>query len=270
MPSKDDSKDKQYMQARKHTGEAQSNVADQEEANVGLALMIVDVINDIDFPDNDHMVKSAKPMAERIKVLKDKCQKLGVPVIYCNDNFGKWKSDIGKIYDHVTNDDTPGKPIAQLLKPGKDDYFMLKPKHSAFYGSALDHLLTYLQVKSLIIVGMAGNVCILFTANDAYMRDYATFVPRDCISSSSPEEHDAALLLMEKVLRTNTSPSTELDLEKIVKVHTEQNGNAKKRKQQEEDSSEQHGEDMGADKQKSARTGRTGKGGCRDPKGNCD
>ncbi|KAJ3043279.1 hypothetical protein HDV00_005282 [Rhizophlyctis rosea] len=281
MPSSKND-DKEYLQARKHTGEAQSNMVAHEEAkeSIGLALLVVDVINDIDFEGNEHIVKCARPMAEKIRDLIGQCRDLRVPIIYCNDNFGKWNSDIREIYEHVINDNTPGKPIAEMLKPQKEDYFVLKPKHSAFYGSALDHLLTYLRTKSLIIVGMAGNVCILFTANDAYMRDFATFVPSDCIASSTPEEHSAALLLMERVLRTNTSPSTDLDLKKIVDTHnshaskkSQQDLKAKERQQKR--GKEEHGEDMGWERSregsnKRGRTERTGKGGCGDPKGECE
>ncbi|KAI9003244.1 Isochorismatase-like protein [Gaertneriomyces semiglobifer] len=211
--------------ARKHTGAPLSNlVGDQgdgeEGLGVGIALLLVDVINDIDFEGNEYMVAEAKKMAPKIRDLTNRCRELNVPVIYCNDNFGKWRSNLEQIYEKVTSsDDVPGKPVVEMLKPQKDDYFVLKPKHSAFYATALDSLLTYLQVKSLIMVGMAGNVCILFTANDAYMRDFATFVPRDCIASSSPEEHSAALLLMERVLRTSTLSSDELDLCELVEAH---------------------------------------------------
>ncbi|KAJ3182255.1 hypothetical protein HDU85_003297 [Gaertneriomyces sp. JEL0708] len=211
--------------ARKHTGAPLSNlVGDQgdheESLGVGIALLLVDVINDIDFEGNDYMVAEAKKMAPKIRDLTSRCRELNVPVIYCNDNFGKWRSNLEQIYEKVTSsDDVPGKPVVEMLKPQKDDYFVMKPKHSAFYATALDSLLTYLQVKSLIMVGMAGNVCILFTANDAYMRDFATFVPRDCIASSSPEEHSAALLLMERVLRTSTLSSDELDLCELVEAH---------------------------------------------------
>ena len=61
--------------------------------------------------------------------------------------------------------------VVQLL-PEKDDYFVLKPKHSAFYQTNLEILLNYLGVRTLIMTGMAADICVLFSANDAYMRDF--------------------------------------------------------------------------------------------------
>ncbi|KAJ3005847.1 hypothetical protein HKX48_000432 [Thoreauomyces humboldtii] len=188
-------------------------------AGAGIALLLVDVINDIAFEGNEYMLDEAKKMAPKIKKMAGQCRDIGIPVIYCNDNFGKWRSSLEQIYEAVTGKDSPGKEVAEMLRPTPEDFFVLKPKHSAFYATALETLLAYLQVKTVIIVGMAGNVCVLFSANDAYMRDFATFVPRDCIASSSEAESEAALLLMDKVLGSSTRPSTELDLKNLLELH---------------------------------------------------
>ena len=99
----------------------------------------------------------------------------------------------------------------ELLKPDEDDYFVLKPKHSAFYSTTLEVLLDYLKAETLILAGVTGNICVLFTAGDAYMRDYHLIIPRDCIASASEEENDNALEQMRKVLSADTRPSTEID-----------------------------------------------------------
>ena len=95
----------------------------------------------------------------------------------------------------------------------KDDYFVLKPKHSGFYCTSLELLLQHLGAKNLILTGLAGNNCVLFTANDAYMRDFKLFVPTDCVVSQTKEENEYALNQMEKVLKADIKPSTELNLE---------------------------------------------------------
>jgi nicotinamidase-related amidase len=87
-----------------------------------------------------------------------------------NDNFGRWRSDFRKLVEHCRKGH--GRELVDTLRPGEDDYFVLKPKHSGFFSSALETLLRYLAVRQLIISGIAGNFCVLFTANDAYMRDY--------------------------------------------------------------------------------------------------
>ncbi|KAI9101928.1 Isochorismatase-like protein [Phlyctochytrium arcticum] len=232
--------------ARKHTGAPLTNLVGNDEENekagvgVGIALILVDVINDINFEGNEFILEQANKMAPKIHKLMEKCRETNMPIIYCNDNFGKWRSSLEHIYDHVIKSDSPGKSVAEILKPNPDDYFVLKPKHSAFYATALDSLLTYLQVKTLIIVGMAGNVCINATANDAFMRDFAIFVPKDCIASTSLEESEAALLLMERVLRTTTTPSDELDIDELIEIHRANGGkvNHRKRKAQQKDKKE--------------------------------
>ena len=64
---------------------------------------------------------------------------------------------------------------------------MLKPKHSGFYCTPFDILLNHLDTKTLILTGVAGNICVLFTANDAYMRNFQLIVPNDCIGSNTKE-----------------------------------------------------------------------------------
>lgn len=177
-----------------------------------VALLLIDVINDLDFPGNQYLVKTAVPMARRIAALKKQARALNIPAIYVNDNFGKWRSDFRKLVRHCLSDDVPGCEVVQLLAPNDDDYFVLKPKHSGFFSTTLDTLLKHLQVKTVMLTGMAANVCILFTANDAFMRDYNLIVPRDCVASATAEENRYALQHLEKVLHADTRPSAKLNL----------------------------------------------------------
>src|SRR5436190_3761111 len=143
------------------------------------ALLLIDVINDVDFPEADALMRFAVPMAKRIQDLKSRARRSRIPAIYINDNFGRWQSNFGTLVEHCRK--SRGAPVAKLLLPRKDDYFVLKPKHSGFYSTTLDTLLRYLGTKRLIITGMATNICVLFTANDAYMRDFRLWVPGDCV-----------------------------------------------------------------------------------------
>jgi nicotinamidase-related amidase len=179
------------------------------------ALLLVDVINDMEFEGSESLVRCAEPMAKRLHGLKQRCRDAGIPTVYINDNFGKWRSDFRSLVDHCINDPVPGREVARLLKPDNDDYFVLKPKNSAFFGTTLDTLLISLNTDTVILTGIAGDNCVLFSANDAYLRDYKLFIPADCIASNSKEENDAALRLMEKVVKADVRPSTELDLSKL-------------------------------------------------------
>ena len=179
-----------------------------------MALLLIDVINDLDFPEADQMVDEAVKMARNLAQLKKRAKKAGVPVVYVNDNFGRWKSDFRATVEHCLRKNVRGREVAKILVPQKEDYFVLKPKHSGFFSTSLETLLRYLESRTLILTGIAGNFCVLFTANDAYMRDFDLIVPVDCTVSNSPEENDAALQLMRKFLKAKTPLSEEVKFTK--------------------------------------------------------
>jgi nicotinamidase-related amidase len=162
-------------------------------------LLLIDVINDFNFPEGDELLRLALPVGKNIAELKKRAKAAGMPVIYVNDNFGRWQSDFKKIIAHCTKDDAKGKSFVERLLPDDDDYFVLKPKHSGFYSTTLDLLLTHLGAKNLILTGIAGNNCVLFTA----------------VVSNTEEENAHALKQMETVLKAETTISKELDLKTI-------------------------------------------------------
>ncbi|HET7006071.1 MAG TPA: isochorismatase family cysteine hydrolase [Candidatus Binatia bacterium] len=177
-----------------------------------IALLLVDVVNDLEFEGGDKLLKQALPMAEALAPLKRRAKQAGVPAIYANDNFGRWRSDFPKLVQHCLGDGMRGNAIVRQLAPEPDDYFVLKPKHSAFYQTNLDTLLNYLGVETVIITGMASDICVLFTANDAYMRDLKVIVPPDCVASEDPANNQIVLELMARVLKAEIRSSLEIDL----------------------------------------------------------
>lgn len=183
----------------------------------GAALILIDVVNDFEFNDGEQLFQHALPVGKKIAALKRGAKQLGIPTIYANDNFGRWQSDLNKIVSHCINDGVRGKPFVEQVLPDDDDYFVLKPKHSGFYCTALELLLAHLGAQNLILAGIAGNNCVLFTANDAYMRDFRLFVPSDCSVSLTNDDNEAALNQMKEVLKADIRPSEELDLERLTK-----------------------------------------------------
>ncbi len=181
----------------------------------GAALLLIDLINDFEFEDGDSLLRLALPVGNNIAHLKKSAKQAGIPAIYVNDNFGKWRSDFRKIVSHCRKEGIRGKPFVELLLPDQDDYFVLKPKPSGFYSTTLDLLLKHLTARNLILTGIAGNNCVLFTANDAYMRDFKLFIPSNCVVSKTTEENWYALKQMEKVLKADIRPDTELDLREL-------------------------------------------------------
>jgi len=164
---------------------------------------------DLDFEGAEAMLPRALTAARAIAALKQRARRAGVPVVYVNDNFGKWRSDFHEVLERCLQ--APGHEIAALLRPDKDDYFVLKPKHSGFQHTTLEVLLAHLGCDTLVLTGVAGNFCVLFTAHDAYMRDFHLVVPRDCIASATEADDRAALEHMAKVTKADIRPSAEVD-----------------------------------------------------------
>ena len=176
------------------------------------ALLLIDVINPLEFPEARQLLRFVPAMARKLYRLRQRAQKAGVPVIYVNDNFGRWRSDFRHQIEYCLKKDSRGAEMVQLLRPAESDYFVLKPKHSGFFATTLETLLRYLGVRRLILTGIAGNFCVLFTANDAYMRDYEILVPADCAVSNTLKENRQALQLMHKFLKADLCVSTRIAL----------------------------------------------------------
>ncbi len=197
------------------TVQSDSNLHGESPESAPVVLLLIDVINDFDFPGSDQLLRDAVPMAKRIADLKGRAREQGIPVIYVNDNFGRWRSDFRSTVEHCQRPQSAGREIARLLQPEPDDYFVLKPRHSGFYSTTLEILLRDMGTKRLILTGVAGDICVLFTANDAYMRDFRILVPEDCIASNTEEKNRAALEQMKTALKADIRPSTELKWEEI-------------------------------------------------------
>lgn len=197
---------------KRETSDLHGNAPD----NSLVALLLVDVINDFDFPGGAQLLRHALPAAKRIVALKERCRRDGIPAIYVNDNFGKWRSDFRSLVSHCLKKDMRGQRVVKLLKPERDDYFVLKPKHSGFYSTTLDLLLQYLGAKTLILTGFTGDICILFTANDAFVRDYRLVIPSDCVVSQDSTENQRALKYMKRVVDADIHTSEKLDLSGLI------------------------------------------------------
>ena len=187
------------------------------------ALLLIDVINDLEFEGGDKLLNHARPMASSLARLKQRASAAGIPIIYVNDNFGRWRSDFPKLVEYCLTSGVRGQPIVAQLQPGAEDYFVLKPKHSAFFQTNLEILLRYLGTTTLILTGMAGDYCVLFTGNDAYMRDFRIIVPPDCVASEDVERNREALALMQRVLKAELTLSSELELEELGQLLTNRN-----------------------------------------------
>ena len=181
------------------------------------ALLLIDVINHFEFPDGDRILRQAMPIAPRIARLKTRAREAGIPTIYVNDNFGHWRSEASKLVEYCTREGAPSRKFVEQLGPVPEDYFVLKPMHSAFYQTPLELLLRKLGSRTLIVCGLATNSCVVCTAHDARMRNFQLFVPSDCTAARTKREHEQAIAHIASMADANISPSTALKLKQFAK-----------------------------------------------------
>lgn len=177
------------------------------------ALLIVDMINPFDFEGSAALCRHALPAARAISRLKARLKPGGVPVVYINDNFTQWRSDFRELVALCGREGAPGNAIVSLLRPASDDYFVLKPKHSAFFATPLRLLLEQEHVERVILTGIATDSCILATAADAHMNEFRLCVPRDCVAAQTPERNRRALEVIRTSLHADTRTSRRLLME---------------------------------------------------------
>ena len=174
------------------------------------ALLIIDMINDMDFGRGGDLLAEMEAATDVMVSLRKDAEAAGVPVIFVNDNFGQWHSEPARIIAHVEK--SRGADTVKRLRPRDEDYFVIKPQVSGFYATNLPVLLPRLGVSRLILAGVAADICVLFTAADAHMREYELWVPRDAVASDRTDHRDWALGIMEKSMDAETRSTTEFSL----------------------------------------------------------
>jgi nicotinamidase-related amidase len=189
------------------------NAPDQSQ----VVLLLIDVINDLSFPDNQVLVRQSVALAKSIAKLKKRCKSLGIPTIYVNDNRGRWRSDISAVLRHCLRTQSPGREMTKLLVPEPDDYIVLKPKHSPFYASPLQTILDSIGARIAIVAGVTTNACILIAAGDLHVRDFRLFVPADCVAALTEREHRRSLDVMKNSFDADTTSSSRLNLARLRK-----------------------------------------------------
>jgi nicotinamidase-related amidase len=182
------------------------------ETKASAALLIIDVINPLDFEGATPLCHAAERVVEPIRKLRDAADGAGLPVVYINDHHGAWHAESTELIDKIAEADLPGSAIARRLKPRSHDYFVIKPQLSGFYATTLAALLPRLGVNRVAITGIAADICILFTAADAHMREYDLWVPCDTVAGEDDQHTTWALEIMRKSLGAETRGTDELSL----------------------------------------------------------
>jgi nicotinamidase-related amidase len=177
-----------------------------------VAILLIDVINDMEFPGGKQLAARARRLIPKLAALRQRARRAKVPVIYANDNFGRWRSDFSAQVRHCLQDGVRGRELAEALKPAPDDYFVLKPKHSAFYQTCLELLLEHLGATTLVLAGVTTDSCVAFTASDAYLRGYSLRVLRDGCTAIDARLHRGALAHMQRALHAEIVSSDRVSL----------------------------------------------------------
>ncbi|RDW15273.1 isochorismatase [Oceanobacillus arenosus] len=165
------------------------------------AVLFIDIINDFDFDGGNNLLRNTKEILPNLMKLKKFAKENNLPLIYVNDHYRIWQADFHKIIEHCKNDRS--REIIETLRPDHDDYFLIKPQHSAFFQTPLQSLLSDLGRTHLIIAGIAGDICVLFTAKDAYMYKFTMSIPENCMASEDKDNNRYALNLMKSVMKAN-------------------------------------------------------------------
>ena len=171
------------------------------------ALLLIDFMNPLDFEGAERMAPFAMRAAEHAARLCAKMRAEGSPVIYANDNFGRWEADFHAVVRTCEQRGGASAAMARLLAPRPGDRSVLKPRHSAFFGTPLEFLLDELDVAHLVLTGLAADSCIMFTAHDAYLREYDLWIPADCVASEQDDWREDALAYMARVLKARIDAS---------------------------------------------------------------
>jgi nicotinamidase-related amidase len=186
-------------------------VAPTEVGGGPAVLLLIDVVNPLDFAGAAPLLRRARPMMRRVAELQRRARRAGIPTVYVNDNFGAWHLGFRELVQELRKSRKPGRALLEAITPdAREDYFVLKPMHSGFFCTPLEVLLRRLGAKTLILAGLAADICILFTAADAHMRGYGLVVPSDCVASEREPERRRALDYMRRVLGADVRPGRAL------------------------------------------------------------
>ncbi|MCC2675266.1 MAG: isochorismatase (2,3 dihydro-2,3 dihydroxybenzoate synthase)-like protein [Ramlibacter sp.] len=171
-------------------------------------LILVDFINPLNFPGAEKLAKPALAAARATARLRDALDRQKVAVVYANDNYGSWQSDFQGLVAQCCERDDISSEIARLLAPRPTDITLLKPRHSAFYCTALELLLNEMGARELIVAGLSSDMCVQMTAADAFLRGYeGVWVPADCTAAETPQAKAASIKYMKDILKCDVRSS---------------------------------------------------------------
>lgn len=174
------------------------------------ALLVLDVFNTFQFPGGTELFNNAKEAVGRIVLLRQRFHDADCPVIFVNDNFERWQDSFDEVVDYVGHSGAPGRHVVEALRPDAGDLKLLKPRHSAFFETALPSLLDHLGLKRIVVTGFATDSCVLSTVLDAYVRRIEAIVPADTTAAETAERSGRTLAHLRETFGIETPASAEV------------------------------------------------------------
>ncbi len=160
-----------------------------------VALIVIDMINPYEHPDADRLAPSVRASLPAMRQVIAAARKHDVPVIYVNDNFGRWRSH----HDELLRAALRGRhaDLVEPVAPDEESLFVVKARHSIFYQTPLEYLLRQENVRDVALCGQVTEQCVLYSALDAHVRRFGVIVVRDAVAHIDADLADAALRMME-------------------------------------------------------------------------
>lgn len=164
------------------------------------ALLIIDMLKDFVEDGAPLEVSLGRKIVQNIKSQIDEARKQGIPIIYVCDNHKEDDPEFRLWPSHAVKG-TKGAEVVDDIKPKKDDTIVYKKTYSGFFETELDAVLKKIGANELILTGVCTEICVLYTAADAYMRGYEVNILEDCVAGLNDEDHRFALRQIKEVLK---------------------------------------------------------------------
>jgi nicotinamidase-related amidase len=166
------------------------------------ALIVTDMLNSYDHEDAEPLMESAQAVVPQLSALIAEAKERDILVAYVNDNHGDWTAGRNELTQAALDGAAP--ELVEPLVPPPDIPFVVKARHSVFYGTQLEYMLRQYEITRLILTGQVTEQCILYSALDAYVRHFEVVVPPDAVAHIHEDLAEAALRMMRSNMRAET------------------------------------------------------------------
>jgi maleamate amidohydrolase len=167
-------------------------------------VLVVDMMRGVVEEGYPLAAPSGEPCAKAIMRLVEVARSIGIPVVFTLPGVFQSAAEIGgwlrgmpvEEYNQAIGDVAGQMDFLEGLRPVGDEVTIVKPKPSAFFGTQLESVLTYLGVDTLIVTGMVDGRCVRATVEDAFAYNYHVIIPVECVAGDIDIAHKIELLDM--------------------------------------------------------------------------